>query len=162
MCVLQLQASYTSGWLPDVPQTTWTLLQSCDSHWSTASLSSRCQLVLANFFTSWWMRGGCSALLTQLMRLTSLILVLILLWSPHHPLPMRDDVCFWTPGSLPVTLTTQLPLPTSPKRSSFGHKQYGIRHHLRYHLETIRKSKPPMPRPQSPLQLMATTIQPEN
>ena len=161
MRVLQLQASYTSGWLPEVPQASWDLFQSYDSYWTSASFSSRCQLLLAHFLTSWWMRGGCRALLTQLMRLTSLILVLILLWSPRHPPSMRDDVRFWTPGSLPVTLTTQLPLPTLPKRSSFGHKQYGIRSHLRYHLETTRKAHPPIPRPQRPLQLMATTIQPE-
>jgi len=162
MRLLQLQASYTSGWIPDVPMNNWDILQSCDSYWSTASFYSRCQLLITTFLTSWWMRGGCRVLLTKLLSLTTLLIVLILLWSPYHQPTTRDDVRFWTPGSLPVTLTTKLPLPVSPKRSSFGHKQYGIQRHLRYHLETTRKSHPPIPKPLSPLQLMATQFQPED
>ena len=160
MRVLQLQASYTSGWLPDVPQAGWNVLQSYDSFWFTASFTDRLQLMLTHFLTSLLMRGGCSILFTQLMNIIVLVFVFILLWSPYHQPLMREDVRFWTPGSLPVTLTTQLPLPMKPIRSSFGHKQYGIRSHLRYQLETVRKARPPIPTPQSPLQLMATSFQP--
>ena len=161
MRLLQLQASYTSGWLPEVPMASWDLFQTYDTYWSSASFCNRCQLLIATFLTSWWMRGGCRALLAKLLSYTTLILVLILLWSPCHQPSTRDDVRFWTPGSLPVTLTTRLPLPVLPKRSSFGHKQYGMRHHLRYHRETLRKARPPIPKPLSPLQLMATTFQPK-
>ena len=140
---MQLEASYYTGFNPILP-TLFRSFSIFDSIWDNGTLFGRLNLILATNLSSWLMRGGCHAILFWLVKLLLLLTILTpAITRSHHQPFIRDDVRYWVPGSLPVTLTHQLPLPIQPNRSSFRHSQFGIRRHLRYQLETVRKSKPP-------------------
>lgn len=132
-----------------------------DSIWLGGTWIVRSHLMFTAYHSSRLMRGGFNAMVTWLVKFFLLTFLLkAMLLSPHQPL-IPNDIRYQIEGSLPVTLTQDLLLPARPVRSVLGHEQFGIRKHLRYQLETVRKSRPPSYMPAS-LQLMPVLPRPKD